>query len=203
MPSAAPGVTARGALRQINPETSWIPAQLSGRTKEGCSSFQGRETEFRPDERRLHSWFYFTRHLSVFGVECGRLGEVESLVGDCWPPPPGNPRRPLPRRSGSAPGDGLDKNPRIIKHGFFVFIPKWLKNGGVFLPIRKLHTFNIFKYWHNLKEINYSQYFKNKRSYYTCAQKCSVLEFGSFHYHLYGVRLVEPPSIAITNVLVT
>jgi hypothetical protein len=30
-----------------------------------------------------------------------------------------------------------------------------------------------------------------------------VLEFVNSHYHLYGVWLVRPPSIAITNVLIT
>src|SRR4030042_620588 len=40
-------------------------------------------------------WLTLTPIFSRFTVERGRLGEVVSLVGDCRPPPPGNPRQPM------------------------------------------------------------------------------------------------------------
>ena len=203
MPSAAPGVTARGMLRQISPGNPWVSAHNLGRPQAGYSHCPGMQACSGLVERRLRRWFYFTRQLSVIGVECGRLGEVESLVGDCRPPPPGNPRRPSSSRDCDSLGGGLDKDPVKNCGESIFYVPMWQENGGVFLPMWEHSTLNIIKKHRNLNKLNKSQYFKNIRSFFTCTEHTSVLEFEHFHYHLYGVWLVEPLSIAITNVLTT
>ena len=203
MPSAAPGVIARGALRQTVPATLWASAQHLGRAKVECSSRSRAGIPIRPVKRRFEYWLYFTGHYSAHRVECGRLGEVESVVGDCRPPPPGNPRRLASWRSHYPIGDELDVNPSDNNHGSLLFIQKWHENGGVFLPIWKHCSFNIPQNTSNLKKLNLAQYFKIISSYFTCTQKPFVLEFGDLHYHLYGDWLVELPYIAITNVLET
>jgi hypothetical protein len=202
MPRAAPGVIARGALRRKIPGEPRISVQDMGRYRDGYSSWSGSKIRIRPDLRSYQGRNYFTLHLSGFGVEHGRLGEVESLVGDCRPPPPGNPRQPTTLISIDLWNGGLRKNP-FIHNGFNVFIPKWRKKGEVFLPMYKHLSFNNSKYLYNLKKSNRWQYFKNNCSYFSCIEKCTVLEFVNSHYHLYGVWLVRPPSIAITNVLIT
>jgi hypothetical protein len=176
--------------------------QDMGRCMERYSSRSRSKSCIRPGVRRFQNWKYFTLHASGFRVERGRLGEVESLVGDCRPPPPGNPRQPTTLSSINLRSGGLGKNPFTCT-GFIAFIPKWQKNGGVFLPMCMYHTFNNTENPYNLKKLIQPQYFKNNCSYFSCAEKCTVLEFVNSHYHLYGVRLVGLPSIAITNVLIT
>ena len=144
----------------------------------------------------------FSLHSSSYRVMRGRLGEVESLVGDCRPPPPGNPRQPSIQSSINLRNGGLRKKPQN-RIEFIAYSSKGQRNGGVFLPPNKHHTFNNIKKPYNLKKLNHSQYFKNKCSYYSCTEKYTVLEFVNSHYHLYGYRLVGLPSIAITNVLTT
>lgn len=202
MPHAAPGVIARRALRRTIPGEPYAPVQPSGRLMERYTSQSGSRIHFQPDERRIRKRICFTLHLSGFGVECGRLGEVESLVGDCRPPPPGNPHQPTTQSNKDPMWAGWRKNP-FNSNGFITFIPKWQKNGGVFLPMRKHHSFNKSENIHNLKILNQSQYFKNNCSYFSCTEMCTVLEFVNPHCHLYGDWLVGPPSIAITNVLET
>lgn len=201
MPRAAPGVIARGALRRKNKGNSCVSVRESDRYKAECSFRLGMETHIRPDERWSRKRFPFTLHLSGFEVERGRLGKVESLVGDCRPPPPGNPRQPIMLFRIKHGCCGFQKNPVDSGNGFDAFIPKWQKNGGVFLRMCKHHSFKNTDNPYNLKKLVFLQYFKNNCSYFSCAEKCSVLESCNFHYHLYGLWLVEPPSIAITNVL--
>jgi len=178
-----------------------ISVQDMGRYKEGYSSSSESKINIRPGVVTFQDRNFFTLHSSSFRVMCGRLGEVESLVGDCRTPPPGNPRQPTVRSSTNQWIVGLRKDP-FTCNGFIAFIPRWQKNGRVFLPMYKHHSFikNIYPY--NLKKLIQSQYFKNNCSYYSCAVACTVLEFVNSHYHIYGFRLVGLPSIAITNVLV-
>jgi hypothetical protein len=202
MPSAAPGVIARGALRRTIPEEPIRSVQDLDRCMVGYSSQSGRPIRIRPDIRRFQYRNCFTLHLSGFGVERGRLGEVESLVGDCRPPPPGNPRRPTTMSSTNLPSGWWRKNP-FIYNGFIAFIPKRQKKGGVFLLMCNQLSLKVHEYLSNLKKLNHPQYFKNTRSYFSCKKNYAVLEFVNSHYHPYGFRLVGPPSIAITNVLIT
>jgi len=200
MPSAAPGVIARGAMRQPGPRCSWVPVPHSNRTGAGCSSGLGSGSAHQPGVRRYRSYLCFTQLLSVIGVERGRLGEVESLVGDCRPPPPGNPHRP-PARSSTRSVGMSKRNLQNTKLWFVVSSSKGHKCGGLLLLINKLHSYIKYHPFENLKELNYSQYFKINHSFFPCAEIRSVLEFGRFHSHLYGVWLRKPPPIAITNVL--
>ncbi len=62
------------------------------------------ETDLHLDVSRYYWCGAFTQLLSGIGVERGRLGEVVSLVGDCRPPPPGNPHRPPMRVGGECGG---------------------------------------------------------------------------------------------------
>jgi len=178
-----------------------IPVRELVRYTEGCSPWSGSKTCTRPDLRRFNIRNSFIQHSSGLKVERGRLGEVESLVGDCRPPPPDNPRQPTAGSNVNQLSGGLRKNP-FPCNGFVTFIPKWQKNGGVSLSMCRHHSFNKAEYPYNLKKLIQSQYFKNDCSYFSCVEKSSVLEFVSSHYHLYGFRLVGSPSIAITNVLI-
>jgi hypothetical protein len=200
MPRAAPGGNARLAMRRILPGYPYTLADKLIRQEDEYS---------RPKERGIHYYldeqkrYYFAQHSSGRGVQLGRLGEVESLVGDCRPPPPGNPRRLSSLSSCNYKSGGRSMNPVQTGRGFNVFTPMRERKGVVYLPIRKHSTLNITKYHRYLKRLNKSENFKKTYSYSSCMDRCSVLKFGIFHYHLYGVWLVEPPSIAITNVLGT
>jgi hypothetical protein len=69
------------------------------------------------------------------------------------------------------------------------------------LPMNRKHSFNNTKYLSNLKKLNQNQYFKKTHSYYSCRVKHTMLRFRHSHCHLYGLRLVGSPPIAITSVL--
>jgi hypothetical protein len=204
MPRAAPGDIARGALRRKLPEN----LRVSVRNSDGCLARYpypyrfGMETYLHLSESRSRKCCYFTLHLSGFWVERGRLGEVVSLVRDCRPPPPGNPYRPTASSFATKWDGGKHRNPTQVDNGF-CFILKKQENGGVFLPLRMYSTFNSHQISANLKDLNHCEYFKNNCSYFSCIVKNPVLKFEHFHSHLCGYRDVEPPSIAITNVLET
>jgi hypothetical protein len=200
MPRAAPGVIARLAMRRISKGHQYILADKIIRQEEEYSRPKRRGIRYYLDEQKR---YYFAQHSSGLGVKLGRLGEVESLVGDCRPPPPGNPRRLTILSSYKDKSGGRFMNPVQTGRGFYVFTPVWERKGAVYLPIRKHSTLNITKSHRYLKRLNKTENFKNTYSYSSCMDRCSVLKFGIFHYHLYGVWLVEPPSIAITNVLGT
>jgi len=168
---------------------------------EEYSSWSASKTCTCPDVRRFKIRNYFIQHSSGFRVERGRLGEVESLVGDCRPPPPDNPHQPTTWSSINLLSGRPRKKP-FPCNGFIAFIPKWQINGGVSLSMCRQPSFNNIEYPSYLKKIIQSQYFKNDCSYFSCVEKCTVLEFVGSHYHLYGSRLVGSPSIAITNVLI-
>jgi len=203
MTRAAPGDLARGALRRRLPKDQRVSVCESDRYPKGASYRMGKESYLLPCMSSYEMCSYFTQHLSGFGVERGRMGEVVSLVGDCRPPPPGNPLQ-LSTPSGSIVcfDAGLMNLPQVgCKSTSFISIKH--KNGGFFLPASIHCSFNKHKSKPNLKNLNNTEYFKNKRSYFSCAGKNPVLKFEHFHSHLCGFREVGPPSIAITNVLET
>ena len=203
MPRAAPGDFDRGALRRKLPEYLRVSVCNSDRYPSGYPYRLGKESFLLPDKSRYEKGSYFTQHLSGFGVERGRMGEVVSLVGDCRPPPPGNPHQPTASICATKWVGGKYRNPTPVDNGRICFISKKQKNGGVFLPLRMYSTFNNHQISTNLKDLNHCEYFKNNRSYFSCAVENPVLKFEHFHSHLCGFMDVEPPSIAITNVLGT
>jgi hypothetical protein len=156
-----------------------------------------------PYGSRFGKWCYFTQQFSGFEVERGRLGEVVSLVGDCRPPPPGNPHRLTPHNFIDEWWDGWQMSRARADMGSNIISSKVSNFGTNILTVWKHYSFNNPQFTHNLKELNKLQYFKNNRSYSSCVVKKHVLEFSHFHSHLCGLREVEPPSIAITNVLET
>jgi hypothetical protein len=201
MPHATRGVIARWALRRKIPGEPILPVHDLDRYIEGYSSWSGSETYTRLGVRRFKKRNYFIQHSSGFRVERGRLGEVESLVGDCRPPPPDNPPQPSTGSRITRLSGGLRKKP-FLCNSFIIFIPKWQINRGASLSMCRYLPFKKIYYPYNLKYINQFQYFKNDCSYSSCVEQCTVLEFVRSHYHLYGFRLVGSPSIAITNVLI-
>ena len=202
MPRAAPGVIARGASRRIIPGEPKVPVIDLDRYIDGYSMWACILRCILPVTRLFQAAKYFTQHSSIFIVTHGRLGEVVSMVGDCRPPPPGNPRQPSTRSNAALSAVRYIKNPSMGNR-LYIFISKWQKNGGENLPGCKRRSFIIIRYPSNLKILNRSQYFKIKCSFISCAVKYTVLEFVNSHCHLYGLRLVGSPSIAITNVLLT
>ena len=201
MPRASPGAIAWGALRRKNLREISAPACNADRQKAAHPSTLVKEAYILTDERWLYKRRYFTLDLSGIGVGCGRLGEVESLDGDCRPPPPGNPRRPSRAAKRICRNVKLSRNLASIGAGRHAYYQRFHHSGGFFLPIRKYRTLNKKQKIANLKKLIHQEYFKNNCSYFSCTEKFSMLEFDRFHYHLYGDWLVKPPPIAITNVL--
>jgi hypothetical protein len=201
MPRAAPGVLARGALRRNFPENLRISVSNSDRYTAICPYQLGMETFIHPFRSRSNKCSYFTLHFSCFEVGRGRLGEVVSLVGDCRPPPPGNPRQPTPPARNGIGWNGWGQIPARTTLGSYVFTTSDKNIGGVFLTVWKHCSFNNYQISNNLKKSNKFQYFKNHCSYFSCKGKNDVLKFDHLHSHLCGLMELEPPSIAITNVL--
>jgi hypothetical protein len=202
MPRAAPGAIARGALRWILTGEPTISGQKFGRYDYGYSSRKWCMYCIEPGLRKYENADYFTLHSSIIVVVSGRLGEVVSMEGDCRPPPPGNPRLLSTWSSDELSSGELLKDP-FSKVGLSGFNFNLQKNGGEFLTLYKHLSLKIHRYPSNLKKFIRTEYFKNICSYFSCAVKCTVLEFVNSHCHLYGFRVVGLPSIAITNVLLT
>jgi hypothetical protein len=203
MPSAAPSEIARGAaMGRTIPDYFAAPPQERGRQVREYSSRPGAESRYRFVRQRYLKVEHACGQLSVFRVERGRLGGVVSLVGDCRPPPPGNPRR--------APSDNSWASRRIrgaigatsaIRHQGDNSVSTRRKHRGIILLGYQRFSYINSETLSNLKKSNTSEYFKNNRSYFYCTEKRLVLESGSLHSHLCGLMEVELPSIAITNVL--
>jgi len=203
MPRAAPGDNVRGALSRKLPEYLRVSVRDFDRHPSSYPYRLRKEILLLAYASKSITCSYFTLHLSGFGVECGRLGEVVSMVGDCRPPPPGNPRQPTNPACSLKYVGKRQMNPQKMGNRGTGFTSKKKKNGGVFSPICIYSSFNNYQIYSNLKDLNFSEYFKNKRSYFSCIVKNPVLKFEHFHSHLCGFREAEPPSIAITNVLGT
>jgi hypothetical protein len=200
MTRAAPGVFARGRLRRKLPE---YLEESDGSTARCWSKFlyrRGMVRDLHPNGNGPKKCGIFTQDLSGNGVGCGRLGEVVSLVGDCRPPPPGNPRRPSyvgcrnPAGSRQTSSVEMDRGKRL-------FSSKMRNYGGVFLSVCIHSSFNDILKKGILKNLNHIEYFKKTRSSFYCIWKKPVLEFEHLHSHLCGFKGVESLSIAITNVL--
>jgi hypothetical protein len=201
MPSAAPGEIARGAVRRNLPDYLVVPVHYFDRCRETYPHYPGMEAWLNRFGNKNSKGGTFTQQFSGFGVERGRLGEVVSLVGDCRPPPPGNPHQPP-----------ICKGTRRWAGGHNCTASKPLRSGSqyrkrmqpcgvIIYPVWMHFSFNRYKKPSNLKILNSSEYFKINRSYFYCTENEHVLESGSFHSHLCGLKEVELPSIAITNVL--
>jgi hypothetical protein len=163
----------------------------------------GMERVIHPIQGMIIGRCTFTLQSSGLCVGRGRLGEVVSLVGDCRPPPPGNPRRPIIPEKRKPGLEGRNKGTTGAILGGFSFPMLNPKNGEV-IPSGPMHySFNNNQQPHNLKELDNQQYFKNNRSYSSCIGRKHVLKFLHFHSHLCGQMGLEPPPIAITNVLET
>jgi hypothetical protein len=201
MSRAASGVFARARLRRNFAEYYNESVVMNARCWSKCPLRQGMERKLHPNQDGSTKFGSFTLHLSDFGVGSGRLGEVVSLVGDCRPPPPGNPRRPKwlgnpglqvgIKQTESSQVDRGDLNFSSINPNF----------GGVFSPLSVSCTFNIDNQDRNLKILQPGEYFKISRSSIYCRCWKPVLEFEHLHSHLCGSTGVKPLSIAITNVL--
>jgi len=179
MPRAAHGENACGAVRRKLPEYLVVPVFLSDRRDSNCPFRSGMETYIHPCERRIKKCGHFTQQLSGFGVVRGRLGEVVSLVGDCRPPPPGNPHQPpIPWKMGYWPGGSQLKPANIFLS--WGFTSKMQKFGGTIFRVSLSISFNKKKILTNLKDLNPSEYFKEIRSYSSCTGNKPVLKFGSF-----------------------
>ncbi len=201
MSRAAPGDSARGVLRRDLPESFQATAGQSDSCQVRCSSISVMERCRHQSDIRSQYLSSFTLQFSGFRVERGGLGEVVSLVGDCRPPPPDNPRQPTYRLCKNTGLSGRRMKTASAVSGRFCFACRIAKNGESFSPVWLCYSFNNYQYLRNLKELNNQQYFKKYRSYTSCMGRDPVLEFIVFHSHLCGCLGMEPPPIAITNVL--
>lgn len=201
MPHAASGVVARGVLRRKFPENLPVPAHTLGEYMEIYPYRTGMGKVSYSRGSRFSKWCFFTQQISCIEVERGHLGEVVSLVGDCRPPPPGNPRRPTSQSTKYEGRDEWKMSLAKVSEGSRIFSTIFSKRGGIIFTLSKLCSFKKQRITNNLKELNKPQYFKSNRSYTPCVEKEHVLEFSHVHSHLCGLKVVEPPSIAITNVL--
>ena len=200
MPRAAPGFNARGALGRNLQMDYYRSAHAMNGPGAGVLGDSLEVVHSHPVLQCSDSAVSLPLHIPGSWVERGCLGEVESLVGDCRPPPPGNPRRPSIMGLWPMLEDRSRQN-LSESNRFATFFSGKQKNGGVFLPRIRVRSFNSFCNQPNLKKLNKSQYFKNHCSFFSCADKRTMLRFVHSHCHLYGFRLVGSPSIAITSVL--
>ena len=180
MPRAAPGDNARWAVRRKLPGYLEEPDHHSGGLLPKCPYRSGIGYYLHRSSYGSLKETTWTQLLSVYGVERGRLGTVASLVGDCRPPPPGNPHRPLhPNgRVNRYPGNPQKPVKESLKTAQFASIMH--KIGGITNPVKTHFSFNKRLIPGNLKILNSAEYFKKNRSSYYCTEKKPVLEFGSF-----------------------
>ncbi len=200
MPSAAPGVVTRWAVRRNIPDFRTAPVLYTRRPVD-CPFRWAMETCLPPFGIRYFISNAFTQLLSGIGVEKGRLGKVVSLVGDCRPPPPGNPHRPPSLRKTKGWPAASHAGRACKQRRCARFSGMMRRIGGIIFPLWMHYSFNRQTLASNLKILNSPEYFKNNRSYYYCTENQPVLEFGIFHSHMCGFQGTELPPIAITNVL--
>ncbi len=200
---ATTGDAPPGAQTWFYSEASTATAVWLKSNNKRCPSKTSVEIDLHSMGNRRENIWGFTLQFSGFWVGRGGLGEVESLVGDCRPPPPGNPRRPTCPASSIAGLSGRRTRVANAVKGGFCFTCSGAINRDVLPPGWKCSSLNKYQNRCNLKELNDLQYFKKNRSYSSCTGRQPVLEFIHFHSHLCGQLGAEPPPIAITNVLVT
>lgn len=201
MPRAATGDNATGAVRRKLPEQLAVSAGLASRYPTGSPHRSGMENCLHRKKNGFYRYLTYTWQLSGFGVEHGRLGKVVSLVGDCRPPPPGNPHRPPDiwgRRRSICGGHASPAKASCEKSSS---ASRMQRHGGIIQFSCPGISFKNGEKTSNLKILKTSEYFKISGSYFYCTDKQPVLEFGSFRSHQYGLWVVELPAIAITNVL--
>jgi len=199
----APGVIVRRALRRNFLPDNEVPVDYFDRCFTNCPYDLVMETYPSLRGRSPINCDNFTLHLPVFGVEHGRLGEVVSLVGDCRPPPPGNPRQPTCSLSVNFEHG---KSHKVLDHlacRVNNFHPKIFKKGRGYFYHWEVFSLYIALISENLKELIHLQYFKKNRSFFSCSEVNTVLEFGHVYSHLCGFQVVNPLSIVITNVLLS
>ena len=198
MSRASPGDCAWSVLRRDLLRDQRESTGFSGGLPIRCPNFFGKGSYSIFLRHRSIFWYSFTLESSGFRAGRGRLGEVVSLVGDCRPPPPGNPRRPA---SPIFTGEPVERSGRYP--GGSCFTPNESQNGGNSPSVSICSSLYKSQSNRNLKILNITQYFKNRRSFYYCTGKNPVLEFVGLHSHLCGLLGMKPPPIAITNVLET
>jgi hypothetical protein len=203
MPSAAPGEITRGAVRRGLPDYQLAPVDTLDRRPVECPYRWEMETRLHPYIGRFYKRGAFTQLLCGVGLGGGRLGEVVSLVGDCRPPPPGNPRRPSSSKRAAGRAGETYENPSGTRHNGTCSSRKMRKTGGIHFLYKIPFSFKNHVCLSNLKILNSSEYFKIIRSYYYCIGNQPVLKSGSFRSHMCGLEGAKLPSIAITYVLRT
>jgi hypothetical protein len=203
MECEAPGSEAREALHRDKLRKLRVPASCAGRYPRIPQKEASLMDLPHLSGNSTYTWCNFTLQLSDIRVGNGRLGEVVSLVGDCRPPPPGNPHRPTGEARWRDPGLRPRINSAQSLPREFCFSSKIVNNGGLNLSFRSCSSLIGSNNTGNLKKLNHHQYFKINRSYYSCTRKKRVLEFERLRSHLCGFRRVTPPPMAITNVLET
>ncbi len=180
MPHAAPGEEARGAVRRKLPQKMMIPVLGRG----GCLSSRHGDLRMKKYIERRGSGSIrcssFTQQLSGIGVGRGRLGEVVSQVGDCRPPPPGNPRRPSITAGVESQMEGEVYLIERLFGGGYCVSPGRRNFWGIIMFDWKRSSFNNDQKHGNLKILNSCEYFKEYCSYFSCTRNQPVLEFGSF-----------------------
>ena len=201
MSRAAPGVFARGKLRRNLPEYYKESVEIRDGCWSKCPYWQAMEIGFHPFAEGTTKCGSFTLHFSDYGVGCGRLGEVVSLVGDCRPPPPGNPHRPTIVSTPYIQADKTEVSSFRKKRGNNYFSSRMQDSWRDFSSLCVRSTFNSIVQNRILKILNSIEYFKVNCSSFYCTWKKPVLEFVHLHSYLCGSLGVKPLSIAITNVL--
>ncbi len=177
---AAPGESVRGAVRWKLSQEMKIPVVMIDRYESSRYLELMMEGNVHQSNSRSKKCSSFTQQLSGYGVERGRLGEVVSQVGDCRPPPPGNPPRPtIAAGMVSRKGNKVLQRRRIYRWPGCV-LPRTQENWGIIFLLSMSTTFNTIKIRSNLKILDSSEYFKVNHSYSSCTGPEPVLEFGSF-----------------------
>jgi hypothetical protein len=203
MAFAEPDQTLWGGLRQGSQNKIRVSIRYPDRYIWKHPYRMGMERVIHPIQGMIIGRCTFTLQSSGLCVGRGRLGEVVSLVGDCRPPPPGNPRRPTRLRIFERKYGGWRSGKVVIGKRGGGFTATMGKPGEIYTSIEAPSSLYKLQVYNNLKESNTPQNFKKIYSYSSCIRGEHVLEFLHLHSHLCGLKVVEPPPIAITNVLRT